>query len=372
MADFLILVILYMITFTVTAYIFLMGDTDYHRNGVVGKTRAAIVQVGMWIFNHIFPPSLQDSFINTIDHVLYTRNCYLQIVYLLLLLFITVTYTVSIQPHVEENDLPPAYSIGVYATLTINWILFLATSFSDPGEITEDNQQAYNEVYAFDGLMYVDGNLCRTCGFVKPARSKHCAFCDRCVHRFDHHCSWVNNCIGGSNVHLFLMLLITIALGSVYGTFVTAMVFVTMVRSRGIMEASYVGADGRLYPVTRLIAFQHMFMEYPGMVFLMTCLSLLSILVGGFAAYHMYLAITNQTTNERYKRAITKPQSDHQRQSDSTLKWSKRTSGDFQRRSNSDRTREEKETHWRGYSKGMFRNLIEIFFPFDVNNSKKR
>lgn len=54
--------------------------------------------------------------------------------------------------------------------------------------------------------------LCPDCQVIRTPRSRHCAICNRCVERFDHHCPWINNCIGIRNHNAFMGFLIFLIL----------------------------------------------------------------------------------------------------------------------------------------------------------------
>ncbi|CAI7847398.1 unnamed protein product [Closterium sp. NIES-54] len=50
-----------------------------------------------------------------------------------------------------------------------------------------------------------EARYCQKCGAYKPARCHHCRICKRCVLRMDHHCVWINNCVGHANYKAFFL-----------------------------------------------------------------------------------------------------------------------------------------------------------------------
>lgn len=83
------------------------------------------------------------------------------------------------------------------------WVLlnFWIVNFKSPGSLKRTGHIApsWNQL-----MEEVDFSLlCPECQVIRVPRSRHCYMCGCCVSRFDHHCEWVNNCIGSGNSFWF-------------------------------------------------------------------------------------------------------------------------------------------------------------------------
>ena len=89
-----------------------------------------------------------------------------------------------------------AYLITIFSLFLA--VFFFSASVRDPGYLRPTHRflDLLKEVHPCE--------MCPDCQVLRSARSKHCAICNRCCERFDHHCPWINNCVGINNHNSFI------------------------------------------------------------------------------------------------------------------------------------------------------------------------
>lgn len=85
--------------------------------------------------------------------------------------------------------------------------------------------------------------VCTRCETYRPPRAHHCRICKRCIRRMDHHCPWINNCVGERNQKFFLQFLVYVALMAMYSV---ALVIGSWLYPCDTCGVNYPGAQTRL------------------------------------------------------------------------------------------------------------------------------
>uniref|UniRef100_A0A8C6YRH6 Palmitoyltransferase n=1 Tax=Nothoprocta perdicaria TaxID=30464 RepID=A0A8C6YRH6_NOTPE len=88
-------------------------------------------------------------------------------------------------------------------------LLYLKVSLMDPGFVKADEEGQVNHFRKESAEAKNTSLLLATVWFLlqQPMRAKHCQLCQHCVRRYDHHCPWIENCVGEKNHPLFIVYL---------------------------------------------------------------------------------------------------------------------------------------------------------------------
>ncbi|KAJ2715106.1 Eukaryotic peptide chain release factor GTP-binding subunit [Coemansia spiralis] len=126
---------------------------------------------------------------------------------------------------------------------------------------------------------------CNTCRIYRPPRASHCRFCDNCVENSDHHCVWLNACVGRRNYRYFYSFLAALTLMALY---IMAFCLVRLILPLRRPQ------DADEYHRTFGQSVKH----HPVVLALLIYVFLNTSMVGGLFVYHTILISRNMTTHE--------------------------------------------------------------------------
>eukprot|EP00732_Lithocolla_globosa_P006081 Lithocolla_globosa_v1_NODE_6785_length_1033_cov_8.297959.p1 type:complete len:317 gc:universal NODE_6785_length_1033_cov_8.297959:39-989(+) len=147
--------------------------------------------------------------------------------------------------------------------------------------VEEDYQRNVSQIVGEEvrvRLTKHDGSprYCKTCHVVKPDRAHHCSLCGNCVLKFDHHCPWVNQCVGFKNYRFFLQFI----------TYAFLYCFLLLLSLIPIFVRLWKTSE---HPLN--------VMDFQWLILFLFAAAFSTVLLG-FVAFHAKLLLTNQTTLE--------------------------------------------------------------------------
>ncbi|KAF7811763.1 putative protein S-acyltransferase 15 isoform X1 [Senna tora] len=191
-----------------------------------------------------------------------------------------ITIFVFIADWVGLHTSPGTLNAFVFTLLaSLCLFSFVVSVLTDPGNVPYSYfPDVEGRGTAVNGKDSVEQKRCDKCSTYKPPRTHHCRVCRRCVLKMDHHCMWINNCVGYWNYKAFFVLAFYATIASIHST----VIFINFVLRKD--WESFKGSSLKIYYVACALM----------LISLTTTLLTLS-------GWHVYLILHNMTTIEYYE-----------------------------------------------------------------------
>ncbi|RIA97727.1 DHHC palmitoyltransferase-domain-containing protein [Glomus cerebriforme] len=282
-----------------------MGPSSRFRNGPIGKLNHFLtITLIEWIGN-FYRRVCGNRSSATCDRLcvyfMEEKNPVLLIVYLTLLTGSILLFFLTAWPHFPGHYLSQVHMYLVPIVIFFTYASFFTACMSDPGQITRENVIKACKMFDYDFLIF-EPRECKTCLFLKPARSKHCSLCKMCVAKCDHHCSWINNCVGLKNHRYFLLFLYATVQICFYGAYLIYYIFWGIAKKMNLSDAWITSIQTGIR--VRISTYQAaLFLIHQERV--LGALGIFALLVGLvifiFFCYQLSLVYNGTTANEAFK-----------------------------------------------------------------------
>ncbi|KAM3910685.1 palmitoyltransferase ZDHHC12 isoform 2-T2 [Leptodactylus fuscus] len=147
-------------------------------------------------------------------HSLWGSGCGIRTVHTLLTCGVTLVLLLHDTDLYSQEDVWIHLQPLVFVLMvTFSTALYYGVSLMDPGYVLTDGDEKCHPSLANGEQETESLNpstvRMRRCGYclLKPMRARHCKSCQHCVRRYDHHCPWIENCVGEKNHRVFILYL---------------------------------------------------------------------------------------------------------------------------------------------------------------------
>ena len=164
------------------------------------------------------------NFLGLNHHINDIKNKYFKYIFLIFLsIFILSSIIFMFIPYLKFINFISYFDENLFYISTIFFIsLFIFITESNPGIIEKNETESWINIIEKGQKLE---KMCPYCRVELNFNSKHCFLCNKCIEVYDHHCHWINNCVGNKNKPYFIAFIISLWINLVIDCYITLELF---------------------------------------------------------------------------------------------------------------------------------------------------